>query len=183
MKVVLWIGDDVLVAIAPKIQREATRSGSQAYVYGTCGSTTKWWAHGGNIPTLVKLHKPDTVVFVLGENDPDEPDLEEHVRDLVAVAGRRLVVWIGPTQHARERIKCYKKVLGRRFADMSAVFAPGGDRGHLLAVDRYGHLLAPVFERVAGRQSYRKKLRVAWSSSFMGVVVAAYFIGSFLGWW
>jgi lysophospholipase L1-like esterase len=105
----LWIGDSLTDGMRPGLRAESATRGIGGSISAAVGWSTARWLREGDPAGLVRRAGPDVVIAVLGTND--EAFDEAATRALVAAAGGRRVLWIGPF-HTTARDADYRRVLG-----------------------------------------------------------------------
>lgn len=68
-------------------------------------STTIWWSESDSLQKLIRKFDPDYILFTTGSNElfiKNIKEREKYIQDIVAQAGDRKFVWIGPPNWAED---------------------------------------------------------------------------------
>lgn len=68
-------------------------------------STTEWWSESDSLRKLVKQYDPDYIFFTTGSNELFIRNIEQrepYIKDIIAQAGDKKFIWIGPPNWAED---------------------------------------------------------------------------------
>jgi len=115
----LFLGDSFTASMAAKLIALFLSVGQHAIVKAHVGWSTTSWLENDRAEAAIQRYHPDFVVYALGTNDASGRVLfQQHVRQLLDVAGSAVVFWVGPFgSDDTERGRWVEEVVKEQYID------------------------------------------------------------------
>ncbi len=102
---ILLTGDSMCEGLMFRFKEYATHNDHELKTVIWYSSTTVWWSESDSLKKLVKKYDPDYIFFTTGSNELFIRNIEErekYIEDIIAQAGDRKFIWIGPPNWAED---------------------------------------------------------------------------------
>lgn len=102
---ILLTGDSMCEELMFRFRDYAAYNGHKLETVIWYSSSTLWWSESDSLRKLVAKYDPDYIFFTTGSNElfiRNIQEREKYIQDIVAQAGNRKFIWIGPPNWAED---------------------------------------------------------------------------------
>ncbi len=134
---ILLTGDSMCEELMFRFRDYAAFNGHKLETVIWYSSSTLWWSESDSLRKLIAKYDPDYIFFTTGSNElfiRNIQEREKYIQNIVAQAGNRKFIWIGPPNWAKDTgiNELIKKNVGkdRFFESRNLTFERKGDGAH-----------------------------------------------------